>query len=116
MAGQSVFKTASMTNRTLSICVSGWIQTNSVITTTDLQSVTTLQLRRTHIMIKPPSGFATADGVFADEERFELSTNGLTSHCSAVELFIHIVDSKRFECRRFGLHADIHRRHAHLSV
>ena len=26
---------------------------------------------------------------FADEERFELSTNGLTSHCSAIELFIH---------------------------
>jgi hypothetical protein len=26
----------------------------------------------------------------ADEERFELSTYGLTNHCSAIELFIHV--------------------------
>ena len=52
-----------------------------------LQTATTLQLRRTHI---------------ADEERLELSTIGLTSRRSAIELFIH-VDPKRFELLPFGL-------------
>ena len=40
-----------------------------------LQTITTLQLRRTHI---------------EDEERFELSTIGLTSRRSAVELLIPV--------------------------
>lgn len=63
-----------MTNRTLSVSVSGKDRTYSAIKATVLQTATTLQLRRTHI---------------ADEEGVEPSTNGLTNRCSAIELFIH---------------------------
>ena len=40
---------------------------------------------------------------FADEERFELSTIGLTNRSSTIELFIPFVDPKRLELLPFGL-------------
>lgn len=72
----AVHKTASMTNRTLSICMSDWIQTNSVL---QQQIYSLLRL------------FNFAALTIEDKERLELSTIGLTSHRSAIELFIHFV-------------------------
>lgn len=60
----------------LSICVSDWIQTNSVL---QQQIYSLLRL------------FNFAALTIEDKERLELSTIGLTSHRSAIELFIHFV-------------------------
>ena len=64
-------------------------ETRVELVTTVLQTAA-LPLELFVLFIKPPSGFATADGVFEDEERFELSTLCLTNTCSAVELFIRL--------------------------
>jgi hypothetical protein len=54
----------------------GWLYSKQLIPKAlVLQTSPTLHRWRTHIL-------------FADEERFELSTIGLTSRCSAIELFI----------------------------
>lgn len=85
-----------MTNRTLSICVSDWIQTNSVSQQQIYSLLRLFNFAALTILIKPPTGTSTTlsiatVGVFEDEERLELSTIGLTSHRSAIELFIHFV-------------------------
>jgi hypothetical protein len=44
--------------------------------------------------------------IFADKERFELSTGGLTNRCSAVELFVLKKSCERIELSFFALQAD----------
>ena len=71
---QSVFKTASLTNRTLSIV---WV----------VVFETTHPKRKRFYKPSRLSSFVAL--TVADEERFELSSCRLTGDCSTVELFIH---------------------------
>jgi hypothetical protein len=59
----------------LSPGVSGWIQTNSVSKTADLQSATTLQLRRTHIQPIPVNSIFTGVSREQNDSNIHLMVN-----------------------------------------